>query len=152
MPKVDGGIVIARCVEDVFTYATSADSHLRWVPGIKEAVYLDDGPPRVGSRWRATVAFGGLQVETVNVVTEIIPLRRFSWRSVGGPVCSAGSYDFTALGSGRTRFEFTISSDDRLARLGGLAMPIAVRMLRRELRGRLERVKVCLETGEVAVA
>ena len=151
MPKVDGGIVIERPVQDVFTYATSAESHLRWVPGIREAVYLDEGPVQVGSRWRATVAFGGIQVETVNEVTEVVANRKFSWRSVDGPVQSCGSYEFTPLAGERTRFDFQIASDDKLARLGGLAMPLALRMLRRELRNRLARVKTSMEAGELSV-
>ena len=151
MPKVDGGIVIARPVSDVFSYATSAESHLRWVPGIREARYLDAGPVRVGSRWQATVVFGGIQVQTVNEVVEVIPDRKFAWRSVQGPVQSSGSYAFTPLGQGCTRFDFQIASDDKLARLGGLAMPLAVRLLKREIRGRLQRVKSCLESGEVAL-
>lgn len=152
MPKVNGGIVIARPVSEVFSYATSAESHLRWVPGIREAAYLDDGPIRVGSRWKATVAFGGIQVQTVNEVTEVVPNRTFAWRSVSGPVKSSGSYAFTPLGQGQTRFDFQIASDDKLARLGGLAMPLAMRLLKREIRGGLQRVKSCLESGEVAVA
>lgn len=152
MPKVDGGIVIGRPVHEVFSYATSAESHLRWVPGIRDAAYLDDGPPQVGSRWRATVMFAGLTVETLNEVTRVDQDRAFEWCSVGGPVRSHGSYLFTPLGDQRTRFEFALQSDDALARLGGLAMPVAMRLLRRELRSRLERVKCSLETGEIAVA
>lgn len=152
MPKVDGGIVIRRPVREVFSYATSAESHLRWVPGIQDAAYLDEGPPHVGSRWRATVTFAGLTVETLNEVTRVEQDAVFEWCSVGGPVRSHGIYRFTPLGEQTTRFEFALHTDDALARLGGLAMPLALRLVRRELRGRLERVKCSLETGDVVVA
>jgi uncharacterized membrane protein len=153
VPKMDGGIVIERPAREVFAYATSAESHLQWVPGITEAAYLDDGPLTVGSRWRAAVAFGGVRLDTVNEVTELVPDRRFAWHSVGGPVRSSGAYSFTPLAPSATRFEFLLVTDDRLARLvGGFALPVALRLLRRELCARLERVKVCLETGEMRVA
>ena len=44
MPRVEGGIVIHRPVDEVFTYATSAESHLQWVPGIRRAAYLEEVP------------------------------------------------------------------------------------------------------------
>lgn len=153
MPKVDGSIVIRRAACDVFAYATSAESHLRWVPGIREAAFLDDEPLHAGSRWRVTVAFGGINVDAVNEVVELIPDRRFAWRSVGGPVRSSGSYSFTPLGSGATRFDYEFVSDDRLAAVvGAFAVPVAVRLLRREIRSRLQGVKASLEATEVAVA
>jgi uncharacterized membrane protein len=153
MPKVEGGIVIRRPVSEVYTYATSAESHLRWVPGIRDAAYLDDDPPRVGSRWRATLTFAGCRVDSLNEVTRMVDDSVFEWRSVGGPVHSTGEYRFTALGPDTTRFEFRLNSDDRLAALvGGLALPLALRLLKRELHVRLERVKASLEAGEISIA
>jgi uncharacterized membrane protein len=152
MPKVEGGIVIRRPVDEVFTYATSAESHLRWVPGIRDAAYLDDGPPQVGSRWRATVTFAGLTVDTVNEVTRLEENTAFEWCSIGGPVRSHGSYRFTPLGGQITRFTFQLHTDDRLTAVVGFGMPVAMRLLRRELSSRLERVKVSLEAGEVSLA
>ena len=153
MPKVEGGIVIRRPVAEVFSYATSAESHLRWVPGIRDATYLDDDPPHVGSRWRATLIFAGCRVDSVNEVTRMVDNNVFEWRSVGGPVHSSGSYRFTALSPDMTRFDFKLNSDDRLAALvGGLALPLALRLLKRELHARLERVKASLEAGEISVA
>ena len=147
MPTVDGGVVIHRPVSDVFTYATSAESHLRWVPGIRDAAYFDDEPPHEGSRWRVIVAFGGLNVETVNEVVRFVPDRLFAWRSVSGAVRSSGSYVFTPLGDSTTRFDYQFSSDDRLPLLGGLALPMAVRYIRREVQSRFEGIKLSLETG-----
>ena len=152
MPKVEGGIVIRRPVEEVFAYATSAESHLRWVPGIRNATYLDDGPPHVGSRWQATVAFAGMTVDTINEVTRLDPNKAFEWCSIEGPVRSHGAYRFTPLGTQITRFQFQLHSDDRLTAVVGFGMPVAMRLLRRELRSRLERVKVSLEAGEVSLA
>ncbi|HVM18453.1 MAG TPA: SRPBCC family protein [Egibacteraceae bacterium] len=153
MPSVDGGIVIGRPVSEVFAYATSAESHLRWVPGLADAAYLDPGPLGVGSRWRATVRFGGLTLDTVNEVTEFVADHRFAWRSVQSPVRSSGSYRFTRLGPLATRFDYAVVSDDRLAALvGAFAMPVAMRLLRREIRSRLEALKVCLEAGDFRVA
>ena len=153
MPKVDGGIVIHRPVAEVFSYATSAQSHLQWVPGIRRASYLDDGPLRVGSRWEAQVTFGGISVDSVMELTEFVPGQRFAWRSVSGPVASSGAYSFTQLGPRTTRFEYEFLSEDRLARMvGAFALPVALRLLRREIRGRLERVKATLETGTARVA
>lgn len=153
MPRVDGGIVIHRPVSEVFAYATSAESHLQWVPGIRCAEYLDEGPLQVGSRWEAKVTFGGITVDSVMELTDLEVGRRFAWRSVEGPVKSSGCYSFTALGPRTTRFDYEFSSEDPVAALvGAFALPVAVRLLRREIRGRLERVKVALEAGEVRVA
>ncbi len=150
MPKVDGSIIIRRPAHDVFTYATSAESHLRWVPGIRDAAFLDNEPLHPGSRWRVTVAFGGVNLDTVNEVVDLVPDRRFAWRSVGGVVRSSGSYSFTPLGQSATRFDYEFVSEDRLAALvGGFAMPVALRLLRREIRGRLQGIKTSLEAGEV---
>jgi len=153
MPKVEGGIVIDRPIREVFSYATSAESHLRWVPGIRDAAYLDDEPVQVGSRWRATLTFAGVSVDTVNEITRMEDNRWFEWRSVGGPVHSTGSYRFAALGPDRTRFDFSLRTDDRLAMvMGGIALPVALRLLRRELHARLAHVKASLEAGGVGLA
>ena len=153
MPKVDGGIVIHRPADEVFAYATSAESHLQWVPGIQHAEYLDEGPLRVGSRWEAKVSFGGITVDSVMELTEFEPGRRFAWRSVRGPLPSSGAYSFTAVSDHTTRFDYEFLSEDRVAKLvGAFALPVALRLLRREIRSRLERVKYTLETGDIRVA
>lgn len=153
MPKVAGGIVIERPVHEVFNYAISAESHLQWVPGIRDAAYLDDGPVRVGSHWRATITFAGCRLESVNEIVALEVNRCFEWRSVGGPVRSSGSYVFTPLDAGVTRFAYQLLSDDKMAALvGGLALPLALRLVRREIGSRLQRVKASLEAGEIAVA
>lgn len=152
MPKVDGSIVIRRPVAEVFAYATSAESHLRWVPGIREAAFLDSEPLHPGSRWRVTVAFGGINVDTVNEVVDLIPDRRFAWHSVSGAVRSSGCYSFTPVGEHATRFEYVFVSEDRVAAVGAFALPVAMRLLRREIRNRLAGIKAALEAGEVAVA
>ena len=149
MPRVDGGIVIHRPVADVFAYATSAESHLKWVPGIKCAAYLDDGPLDVGSRWEAVVSFGGVTVASVMELTELVPHRRFAWHSVDSHVHSSGAYTFTELGPNATRFDFEFSCHDRLAAVvGAFAMPVALRVLRHEIKTRLASVKRVLEAGE----
>jgi uncharacterized membrane protein len=147
MPTVDGGIVIHRPITEVFAYATSAESHLRWVPGIRDAAYLDDEPLHEGSRWRVTVTFGRLNVETVNEVVRFVPDRLFAWRSVSGAVRSSGSYVFTPLGDNSTSFDYRFASEDRLPLLGGFALPVAVRYVRREVQSRFEGIKVSLEGG-----
>lgn len=153
MPRVDGGIVIHRPVDEVFRYATSAESHLRWVPGIRHAAYLEDGPLHVGSRWEAVVSFGGITVDSIMELTELEHGRRFAWRSVNSVVGSSGAYTFSALGPAATRFDYEFASEDRLAAVVGVfAMPVALRVLRREIRNRLESVKRTLEAGEIAVA
>ena len=152
MPKVDGGIVIHRPACEVFAYATSAESHLQWVPGMQSAMYLDDEPLHVGARWAAKVCFGGLTVDSVMELTEFVPERRFAWRSVKGPLRSSGAYSFTPVGDGTTRFDYEFLTEDRLAMLGAFALPVALRLLRREIRSRLERVKYSLEAGEIRVA
>ena len=152
MPKVDGGIVVHRPAHEVFAYATSAESHLRWVPGIRDASYIDDEPPREGSRWRVTVHFGGFNVEAVNEVVAFVPDRLFEWRSVSGPVRSSGSYVFTPLADDLTRFDYMFTTHDRLPMVSGFALPMALRLLRREVQSRFDRIKVSLETGELSIA
>ena len=116
-------------------------------------MYLDDAPLHVGSRWAASVSFGGITVDTVMELAEFVPGRRFAWRSVKGLVRSSGAYSFTALGEDTTRFDYEFLTEDRVAALvGGYALPVARRLLRREIRGRLERVKCSLEAGEVRAA
>ena len=130
MPKVDGSIIIRRPAHEVFAYATSCESHLRWVPGIRDAAYLDEQPLQLGTRWRVTVAFGGINVDTVNEVVDLVPDRRFAWHSVGGPVSSSGSYEFTPLGPDTTRFDYAFLTEDRLAAaVGAFALPVALRVV-----------------------
>ena len=153
MPKVDGSILICRPVSEVFAYATSAESHLRWVPGIRDAAFLDNEPLHPGSRWRVTVAFGGINVDAVNEVVDLVPDRRFAWASVSGAVRSSGCYSFTPIGDNATRFDYVFTSEDRVAAVvGAFALPVAMRLLRREIRNRLQGIKAALEAGEVAVA
>lgn len=147
MNKVEVRVQIARTPEDVYAYTTTVDTMPEWRGDISEAEQLTAGPIGVGTRIRAGGKVLGRPIGVVIEVTELEPGTRFGYRPISGPLRTHNVYTFGAEAGG-TRVTLTDEID--LAGILGLFEPLLSRMVRRQYRANLGRLKAIMETQVAA--
>ena len=113
MPEASNEVVIARSVNDVFSFLADAENDVKWRKGIVEIART--GGQGVGTTYRQIVAGpGGRHVDADVEITEFEPNERIAFRTTKGPVRPTGSYELRPNGVG-TELTFRLA-----ANLGGL--------------------------------
>jgi uncharacterized membrane protein len=134
---------IDRPADTVAAYAFEPTNDPTWIGGISEATLLTPRPIAHGTRVQRLAKFLGRTIDYVLEVTSFEPTRAMVMDSVKGPFPMRVTYRFEPVGTSRTqasiRVEGTASQHYRLA--DWLMAP----MVRRNIRGDLERLKTILE-------
>jgi uncharacterized membrane protein len=105
MIRTKVAVSVDRPIEDVWRYLGDVERHTEWTD-MTISRRLDDGPLRVGSRVLGQVALGPFKPTWTYEVTELEPMRRFSYRTVEmGSLGMDGSIELAAEGPSRTRVE-----------------------------------------------
>ena len=86
MVRVEHEVVVGRPVSEVFAYLTDVTNLPEWQGGVIEARQDSQGSVTTGTRFTEVRKFLGRQVESTVEVTEYEPDRKFSLRTVSGPV------------------------------------------------------------------
>jgi uncharacterized protein YndB with AHSA1/START domain len=140
--RMEHAVVIARPPGEVFRYLTDVEKLPEWQSSAVDVRV--DGPMRVGARVTETRTLVGRRAVSTLEVTEYEPDRKFSLRTVSGPIRFEVSHTLTPEDGG-TRLGWVAEADTR-------GFPrLAVRMFagtaERQFRGDFERLKVVLEGG-----
>jgi uncharacterized protein YndB with AHSA1/START domain len=86
MPVDVGSLIIARPVEEVFTYLSNFSNLPYWNSAIIQSNYKWAAPEVLGSTFVATFKFLDKQINTTCIVVEYEPNRQLSWRSISSPM------------------------------------------------------------------
>lgn len=143
MIRVEHTLEIDRPAEDVFDYLTTIESLPDWQASALEA--SREGDPGVGMQVHETRKFLGRRVESTLEVTEYERPRRFSLRTISGPVPFEVRHTLEEI-AGRTRLSFEGTGET-----GGffkLAEPVVARRAERQFIGDLETLKDVLEAHQ----
>jgi len=133
-------IEIARSVDDVFAYLTDVEKLPEWQASVVSS--RADGSLREGSRIVEQRALLGHEAETELEVTCYEPGRRFTLRTLRGPVDLTIDHDLQEAG-GDTRLHVTATGKPGgLLRFAGRAVEAKAK---HELRRDFERLKANLE-------
>ena len=97
-----------------FPFVADFANSSRWDPGVSDSVRLDEGPVRVGARYRLQVRMGGRWTPMEYRVAVFEPIRRVVLNGAGSGVVAIDEIRFEPTGSG-TRIDYTAD-----IRLGGL--------------------------------
>lgn len=100
MARYVGTIATPKPVEEVFDYMADFTSVERWDETAVKAERLDDGPPRLGARFRVTVRFAGRESDLDYETTAFERPRRLVLRAESGTVASEDEVTFRPLGGG----------------------------------------------------
>jgi uncharacterized protein YndB with AHSA1/START domain len=151
-------IEISRPVEEVFSYTSNPENFPEWAATVIE-VRREDAPReedplnREGKKFTLMQQALGRRFEAPFEVIDYEPNRRYVHRSTEGhpvPVTMTFTYESVAS-SGRTRFTPRIEAEP--SGFFGLVGPVFERVLRRQMRSNLERLKDRLEArGQTSIS
>ena len=109
-------------IDEAFAFVADFANASRWDPGVATSDRIDDGPVRVGARYRLGVRMGGRVAPMEYEITAYEPSRRVVLTGSGSGVAAVDDISFEATTSG-TRIDYT--ADIRLRGLMRLAAPFA---------------------------
>ncbi len=140
MTTITETVAIDRPVEQVFAFISNYANDCLWRSGVIEMKQAE--PTRLGMTTKETIRFAGRQMTTIGLVTEFIPNKKISFRSISGAILVTG-YRQLQLRDGRTLVTYSLSA--QLLGIHGLLSPVVVYSFRRRVAGDLERLKAVLE-------
>jgi uncharacterized membrane protein len=143
--RVEESIIIDRPPEEVFGFFTVRTNDPVWMASVTESEWLDPAAPMgVGRRGRMVMKAMGRR-EFLDEVTEYEPGRRIAHRSVSGPMAIYTACIAQPTGDGCRAT--VLYEPERLPGgfLGRLTAPLTARIVRRNFRADLARLKDILE-------
>jgi uncharacterized membrane protein len=144
--RVEESVIIDRLPEEVFGFLSVRANDPVWMASVTESEWLDPAAPMgVGRRGRMVMQAMGRR-EFVDEVTEYEPGRRIAHRSVSGPMEIYTACIAEPAGSGCRAT--VVYEPKRLpgGLLGRMTAPVMARIVRRNFRADLARLKDLLET------
>ena len=135
------GVTIERTLEDVADYVTAPANEPKWIGGIVQSAPVTPGPIAVGSRVQRVAKFMGRRIEYAPVVVELEPRSHLLMRT-DKPFRMTIEYRFSVSG-GSTRFQQRLQGGP--GGVMGLAGPLMAMIVRRSVRGDMQRLKAILE-------
>lgn len=145
MPRLEISETIDRPVEEVWAYVSNPQNDVQWQASARDREVITDGPLGTGSRIRGVDQFLGRKAEYVSEITEWEPNRRFSTRTVEGPISSELHVTLEPVES-RTRLTGEAIAESGLGGFfGKMAEPLVVKIFHRQLQSELGTLKDLLE-------
>ncbi|WP_237740787.1 SRPBCC family protein [Crystallibacter crystallopoietes] len=141
-------IVINRPAAEVAAYAADPDRAPDWYANIRQVEWRTPKPLAVGSEVAFVAQFLGRRLAYTYRVEEWEPERRFVMRTAEGPFPMETTYGWEPLGASATRMSLRNAGEP--AGFSRLAAPFMARMMRRENRKDLRRLKEILEAAPVS--
>ncbi len=135
--------------EAAFAFVADFANSMDWDPGVATSERVDDGPARVGSRYRLGVRLAGRVAPMEYRITVFEPCRRVVLVGAGSGVSAVDEIRFAPAGGG-TRIDYT--ADIRLGGLLRLAQPFLGGQFARIGREALAGMKQTLDARAAAVA
>lgn len=115
-------------IDDAFEFVADFANAARWDPGVASSARIDDGPLRVGARFRLGIRMGGRVAPMEYEITRLESPNRVVLTGHGSGVRAVDDISFTSTASG-TRIDYV--ADIRLQGLLRLLGPLADGALRR---------------------
>lgn len=146
MVWAEESLVIGRSCDVVFALVSDVPRMPAWRSTVLAAAWRDEGPPRVGRPMRAVTKVAGRRFAWACEVTEWDPPRLFGYtaRGVGGNRQEVSAIFRLDPVAGGCRLRMA-GGGELPGRVAGLAAPVLVRMLLRENRAALGRLKLLAE-------
>ena len=136
-------VVIERPVDVVAAYVGDPSNAPEWYANIESVDWQTEPPVEVGSRMDFVAHFLGRRLAYTYEVAELVPGRRLVMRTAQGPFPMETSYEWQAVGTGRTRM--ALRNRGEPAGFSRLLAPFLATAMRRANRNDLRRLKARLE-------
>lgn len=145
MAVMEESLVINRPRRDVFDFIVTPENMFLWISNLIEYARLTEGPLRKDSLTRAKLKVVGKTVEVTVETYEFEEAERWTSRTIEAPIdVEVGTRLEDADGGTRVTFRQRIGEIPG-GFFGRLAEPLVVRMIRKDMRVSLEKLKVLLE-------
>lgn len=102
--------MIYKPVRQVFDFVTAPENDFQWQYGTLASVGLSEGASAVGTFFRSIGHLMGRRVQSTYEVTEYESNRKYSFKSLSGPLHSQTSYTFE-IANGSTRINVSIQAN-----------------------------------------
>ena len=139
-------MLILRPVWVVFDFIATPENNPEWQYGFLASVKTSPGKTQVGTIYRSFGHFMGRRIQSDVEVTECEANRNYGFETISGPIQLQTSYSFESVKGGTN---VIVSS---LINPGGffkLIDTVVARIVRKQFKENLVRLKEVLETGEV---
>jgi carbon monoxide dehydrogenase subunit G len=144
MARTEHTVVVERPPDEVFAFLTDVSSVPEWQSGAVEVRQLEPEPSvGVGTKYVQVLKFLGRQFEATIEVTEYEPGRRFSIKTLSGPVPFQVQHTLEPSNGGGTKLRVTLEGEP-----GGLfkiAEPIVMRNAQRQVANDFATLKRLVE-------
>jgi uncharacterized protein YndB with AHSA1/START domain len=147
MARAEHTVVIRRPPEEVFAFLTDLSRVPEWQSGAVE-VRGPDADLGVGTTYVEVLKFLGKRIEATIQVTEYEPGRRFSIKTLSGPIPFQVQHTLTPSDGGGTTLSVTLEGEP--GRFFRLAEPLVVRNAQRQVEGDFATLKRMVEEGSPA--
>jgi uncharacterized protein YndB with AHSA1/START domain len=137
--------VIARPPSEVAAFASNPDNAPKWYVNIKRAQWETSPPLGVGSRITFTAHFLGREFVYTYEIVDFIPGRRLVMRTAQGPFPMETTYTWEPAPDGGARM--TLRNRGEPSGFSRVVAPLMAKMMRKENRKDLARLKQILERG-----
>lgn len=142
MTKLEHSVVIKRSPEEVFDYMTDFGKLSQWMSELVEAKQNSEGAVSVGTTINAVSTPLGRRIESTLEVTEYEPNKRFTIKSISGPVENEDQFTLEPVGDGT---KVTRLTEGEISGFFKMAEPLVVRMLNRQFETNFNNLKDLLE-------
>ncbi|QFT91004.1 Polyketide cyclase / dehydrase and lipid transport [Bacillus sp. THAF10] len=144
MADLQDSIVIARPVEEVFSFASNLENATKVMENVVAIEKLTEGPIQVGSQFKETREIRGRKASYVMEFTEFESNKRYSVKSESNGLTVVYHYDFKPTVEGGTKINFhgDIHTSGFMMKL---TKPIIRRILKKEDADHLPQLKRLLE-------
>ena len=143
MARTEHTVVVERPPDEVFAFLTDLSSVPEWQSGAVE-VREPEGELGVGTKYVEVLKFLGRQFEATIEVTEYEPGRRFSIRTLSGPIPFQVQHTLEPSNGGGTELHVTLEGEP-----GGLfkiAEPLVMRNAQRQVANDFATLKRLVES------
>jgi carbon monoxide dehydrogenase subunit G len=149
MARAEHTVVVERPPDEVFAFLTDLSNVPEWQSG---AVEVREQPAKlaVGTTYVEVLRFLGRRIEATIQVTEYEPPRRFSIKTLSGPIPFQVQHTLEPSGAGATKLNVTLEGEP-----GGffkLAEPIVIRNAQRQVEKDFATLKRMVEARAPAAS
>jgi len=107
MINLDGSTMINRPVRQVFDFMSTPENDFQWQYGTLASARISEGVSTIGTSFRSIGHLMGRRVQSTFEVTEYEQNKKFSFKSLSGPLQSHTSYTFE-IDKGSTQINIAI--------------------------------------------
>jgi hypothetical protein len=149
MLNLNVSTMIYQPVKQVFDFMSTPENDFQWQYATLETARLSESVNGIGSFYRSISNLMGRRNISTFEVTEYKPNKKYSFKSLSGPLCSQTSYSFE---TSKSCTKINISMQANVIDFFQKDESLVEKHLRRQLKENLAMLKVLLETKRTSLA